>query len=95
VTKRIIFGTKRLFFDTKSNRCGIKLEAQLQALLCVSAASYNLVIGEAYYFLAAGRQTRTMRSISYLNLNFLKPAQFKRIACTSLPLDERNINLGI
>ena len=39
--------------DIKLRLLDKKLEAELQAFFCVSAASYNLLIGEAYYFLAA------------------------------------------
>ena len=68
-----------------------KLEAKLQAF-CVSVASYNLLIGEAYYFLAASPANTFNAKYKLSKFQFLKPAQFMRIACTLLPLDEKNIH---
>jgi len=61
----------------------------------VSAASYNLVIGEAYYFLAAGRQTQNNAKYKLSKPQFLKTCTIYEIACASLHFDEKNINLGI
>jgi len=47
--------TKAKGLDTKLGILYKKLEAELQAFFCLSVASYNFVIGEAYYFLVMQR----------------------------------------
>ena len=51
--------TKAKGLDTKLGIFDKKLEAELQAFFCMSVASYNFVIGEAYYFLAAAGNNRS------------------------------------